>query len=114
MKKNRTLQIRLSNEEKNIIEQKSKAVNMPASSYLRNLGLGYPIESKVDQMTLTSLNKAIGDLGRLGGLFKLWLSNTKEEWDPRLGDRSSFKVELLVREIEQNKQELLEIARRLL
>ncbi|MDD5406980.1 MAG: DNA transfer protein [Sulfurovaceae bacterium] len=114
MIKNKTLQIRLTKEEKEQIEKKGKMANLPASAYLRNLGLGYTIESKTDIMAITQLNKAIGDLGRLGGLFKLWLSNTKEEWDPRLGDKSRFKVELLVREIEQNKQELLEIARRLL
>jgi len=112
--KDRSIHVKVTEDELKQLHTQAKNAGMTLSRYLRSLGLGYPIESKVDQMALYSLNKAIGDLGRLGGLFKLWLSNTKDEWDPRLGDRSSFKVELLVKEIEQNKQELLEIARRLL
>jgi len=111
--KDKLLTIKVTTEEKVALIAQAKNRGMTLSRYLRSLGLGYPVESKIDKLALAELTKVAGDLGRLGGLFKLWLSNTKEEWDPRLGDKSRFKVELLVREIEQNKQELLEIARRL-
>jgi hypothetical protein len=108
------IEIRLTKEEKEQIEQKSKMINLTTSAYLRNLGLGYPLQSKVDQLALSELMKIHTDFGRLGGLLKMWLSNTKDEWDPRLGDKNRFKVELLVKEIEQDKKEILEIAKRLL
>ncbi|MFA5501652.1 MAG: DNA transfer protein [Sulfurovaceae bacterium] len=112
--RNKLLTIKVTEEELKKLHLQAKNAGMTLSRYLRSLGLGYPIESKIDQLALAELTKVAGDLGRLGGLFKLWLSNTKEEWDPRLGDKSRFKVELLVREIEHNKKELLDIARRLL
>jgi len=112
--KDRSIHVKVTEDELKQLHTQAKSAGMTLSRYLRSLGLDYPVESKIDKLALAELTKVAGDLGRLGGLFKLWLSNTKEEWDPRLGDKSRFKVELLVREIEQNKQELLEIARRLL
>ncbi|MDD3775676.1 MAG: hypothetical protein PHV08_06955 [Sulfurovaceae bacterium] len=108
------VKFRVSVQEKDFLKKQSSNANLCLGAYLRNLGLGYPVRSMTDIQTAVQIKNSAASLGRLGGLFKLWLSNTKEEWDPRLGDKSSFKIELLVREIEQNKQELLEIARRLL
>lgn len=113
MKRDTQIIIRLSKDEKEQMIKQAKQSNLKTGTYLRQLGLGYPLRSTVDLQAVVQLKNSTANLGRLGGLFKFWLSNTKEEWDPRLGDKSSFKVELLVREIEQNKQELLEIARRL-
>ncbi len=108
------MRVRVTVEEREILERKAKMTAKTVSSYLRDLGAGYPIKSKVDQIALDQFIKIRADLGRMGGLLKLWLSNTKDEWDPRLGNKSRFNVELLVREIEQNKQELLDIARKVM
>lgn len=112
--KTKAISIRVTEAELEKLHTQAKSCSMTLSNYLRSIGLNYPIQSRIDQIALAEILKLKGDLGRLGGLFKLWLSNTKEEWDPRLGDKSRFKIELLVKEIEQNKQELLQIARRLL
>ena len=60
-------------------EIKSKATDagLPVAEYLRNLGLGYQVPSIVDSRQVDSLLKINGDLGRLGGLIKLWLTNDK-------------------------------------
>ena len=60
-------------------EIKSKAMDagLPVAEYLRNLGLGYQVPSIVDSRQVDSLLKINGDLGRLGGLIKLWLTNDK-------------------------------------
>ena len=60
-------------------EIKSKAMDagLPVAEYLRNLGLGYQVLSIVDSRQVDSLLKINGDLGRLGGLIKLWLTNDK-------------------------------------
>jgi len=44
------------------------------SAYLRNLGLGFQPHSTLDQEAVLALLKVNADQGRLGGLFKLWLS----------------------------------------
>ena len=60
-------------------EIKSKATDagLPVAEYLRNLDLGYQVPSVVDSRQVDSLLKINGDLGRLGGLIKLWLTNDK-------------------------------------
>ena len=60
-------------------EIKSKATDagLTVAEYLRNLGLGYKVPSVVDSKQVDSLLKINGDLGRLGGLIKLWLTNDK-------------------------------------
>ena len=60
-------------------EIKNKAANagLTVAEYLRNLGLGYQVPSIVDSRQVDSLLKINGDLGRLGGLIKLWLTNDK-------------------------------------
>jgi hypothetical protein len=40
---------------------------------MRRLALGYRPESIVDSRTMLELMRVRGDLGRLGGLLKLWL-----------------------------------------
>jgi hypothetical protein len=45
-----------------------------ASSYLRRLGLAMPVESTIDQHAILDLVKINADLGRFGGLIKMWLT----------------------------------------
>ncbi|SEF85462.1 conjugal transfer transcriptional regulator TraJ [Nitrosomonas ureae] len=56
---------------------KNKAANagLTVAEYLRNLGLGYQVHSIIDNRKMDALLKINGDLGRLGGLIKLWLTN---------------------------------------
>ncbi|MBS0300058.1 MAG: conjugal transfer transcriptional regulator TraJ [Proteobacteria bacterium] len=58
-------------------EIKSKATDagLTVAEYLRNLGLGYQVPSVVDSRQVDALLKINADLGRLGGLIKLWLTN---------------------------------------
>ena len=48
---------------------------MSASSYLRRLGLALPVESTIDQRVILDLVKINADLGRFGGLIKMWLTS---------------------------------------
>jgi hypothetical protein len=54
------------------------------STYLMRVGLGYPVKSVLDNKRVEELCRINGDLGRLGGLLKLWLTD-----DPHT--RSSVK-----------------------
>lgn len=48
---------------------------MSPSRYLREVGQGYQINGVVDYEQVRELARINGDLGRLGGLLKLWLTN---------------------------------------
>ena len=61
-------------DEKQAIEQQAASTGLSKSSYLLRVGMGYPIRSIVDHHQVEELVKINGDLGRLGGLLKLWLS----------------------------------------
>ncbi len=64
-------------DEKQTIEQQARSTGLSKSSYLLRVGMGYPIRSLVDHHQVEELARINGDLGRLGGLLKLWLSNEK-------------------------------------
>jgi hypothetical protein len=60
-------------EERAAIESRAAATGLSASAYLRSVGLGYAPRSTLDAVQVTELLKVAGDLGRLGGLLKMWL-----------------------------------------
>lgn len=51
---------------------------MSMSMYLRNVGIAYQIKGTIDQDSVLMLAKINGDQGRLGGLLKLWLTNSEK------------------------------------
>ncbi len=85
----------VSPEERLAIESKAQAAGLTVSSYLRNAALSRPISSTADQQAFLGLLKVNADLGRLGGLLKLWLS-TKAGHGARAVD-----VRRLLHEIEE-------------
>ncbi|WP_041523379.1 conjugal transfer transcriptional regulator TraJ [Gilvimarinus agarilyticus] len=62
-------------EEKEQIEAQAKRAGMSAARYLREVGQGYHISGVVDYEQVRELARINGDLGRLGGLLKLWLTD---------------------------------------
>lgn len=65
-------------EEKAAIETNAQRAGMSMSMYLRNVGIGYQIKGTIDQDLVLKLAKINGDQGRLGGLLKLWLTNSEK------------------------------------
>jgi hypothetical protein len=63
--------------EKAAIEAKADAHSLSASAFLRQLGLALPVQSTVDQRAVLELVKINADLGRLGGLIKMWLTSNE-------------------------------------
>jgi hypothetical protein len=55
------------------IRRHAEAAGQSMSAYLRSLGLGYQPRSALDLHCVRELLASCGDLGRLGGLLKLWL-----------------------------------------
>ncbi len=71
---NRPIKVLVSEQERNELLSRSKKAGIPVSTFLRSAGLGYRPKSKLDSKVAMELLQVNGDLGRLGGLLKLWLS----------------------------------------
>jgi hypothetical protein len=74
-KKSPRVKVSLRPEEQVLIKQQADQAGLAVSAYLRKVGLGYPINSALDYQAVDTLAKINADLGRLGGLLKMWLTN---------------------------------------
>jgi hypothetical protein len=74
-KNGRHLRVPVLPEEEEAIKANARAAGLTIAAYLRNVGIGYEIKGVLDQQAVLELAKVNGDLGRLGGLLKMWLSN---------------------------------------
>jgi hypothetical protein len=62
-------------EEEQQIKRNARAAGKPVATYLRLIGLGYQVHGILDNVRVEELARINGDLGRLGGLLKLWLTD---------------------------------------
>jgi hypothetical protein len=95
------IMVRVTEEEKARIHANAATCGVSAPALLRKLGLGLQTQSVLDQRAVLALVRVNGDLGRLGGLLKLWLSN-----DERSPHGITHDVLRLFREIEQTQAKL--------
>ena len=59
------LKVYCTKEERAVIEEQAKTAGMSVSEYLRNVGKGTPVKSRVDVQAIKALAKVNADLGRL-------------------------------------------------
>jgi hypothetical protein len=71
------IQVRVTEAELEAISANAAAANLTTAEFLRRLGQGYTPKSKVDLTVVRELCAVAGDLGRLGGLLKLWLADKR-------------------------------------
>lgn len=62
-------------EEKKFIDEHAARLNVCSNEFIRASIRGQKFPSYVDQESIRELVKLRADLGRLGGLLKLWLTN---------------------------------------
>ena len=91
-------------DEKNLIESYAKQTGQSTSAYLRQLGQGYVPKSIMDYGKIIELARINGDLGRLGGLIKLWLTN-----DVRTAQYGESTLRAVLSRIEETQDKMLEI-----
>ena len=95
------------------IEALARSVGMSVASYLRAVGAGYLPRAIVDRDQVQTMLRINGDLGRLGGLLKLWLTN-----DAKLDEFDGAQIRQVIvgalRRIEENQVELRSVVRRAL
>lgn len=88
-------------EEKECIENNAKAAGLSLSAFLLTIGQGYQAKGIVDYEQVRELARINGDLGRLGGLLKLWLTN-----DVRTANFGKATILALLDRIEENQNEM--------
>ena len=74
-KRDKRLRVPVLPEEEIMIKAKAIEAGLTIAEYLRNLGMGYTVPSVIDNRQVDVLLRINADLGRLGGLIKLWLTN---------------------------------------
>lgn len=94
-------------DDREMIAQLAKNSGNTMSTYLLRVGLGYPVESKLDNQRIEELFRINGDLGRLGGLLKLWLTN-----DPRTDQFGPSTIRALLSKIEDTQNTMHEVIRK--
>lgn len=114
MKRTTKITARVTQEEHDLIYEKAKRHGLTISSYARNTALNYPMKNITDQLAIRSLLNTAGDLGRLGGLFKHWLTQNEDSKINLTTIRDYKEVEKLVEEIIETQIILKEKARELL
>lgn len=110
-KKTCMLMVRVTPEEKETLQQRAQDVALTVPEYLRQVGAGHEVKSKLDQRNLLELLKVSADLGRLGGLLKLWLSETGQF--PEREKVSHIDILDLLNKIDSGQEEVRQAARRL-
>ncbi|WJF90213.1 conjugal transfer transcriptional regulator TraJ [Paraburkholderia bonniea] len=88
-------------DEEEAIRRNAANAGMSTARFLREIGQGYRIRGIVDYERVLELARINGDLGRLGGLLKLWLSN-----DRRLAGFTPATIRTLLSKIETAQDEL--------
>ena len=104
----RRLRVPVLPEEEEIIKSNAAKAGLPTAVYLRHLGLGYEIRSIIDQQQVLELSKINADLGRLGGLLKLWLTN-----DERLAHLEPKSMAVVLERISNTQAAMLEIVKKI-
>ncbi len=98
------LRVPVEEEENEVIKEQAERCGLSAAEYLRKLGLGYVPTSIVDNQKVAELAKINGDLGRLGGLLKLWLSD-----DRRSAHFDKKTINGLLKDIEETRTQMTAI-----
>lgn len=101
--KDKQINFRISKKDRDEISLNAQKCNLSVGEYLRLLGMGYTPKSNVNLLAINDMLSINADLGRLGGLLKLWLTD-----DSKLGYYSEFGIRHLLRKIEFTRRKLEE------
>lgn len=107
-KNGRHLRVPVLSSEEIQIKSNAATAGLSIAEYLRRISLGYQIQSSVDKDYILQLAKINGDLGRLGGLLKLWLTQ-----DKRVAHFDLHTVKTLLNRIQATQDAMLEVVKKL-
>ena len=95
------LTVYLTEEEQSHINRMAGQAGLSTSGFVKAVCLAHEVKSIVDQNAVLALIQSKGDLGRLGGLLKLHLSN------PGAGEPWHDELRQLLKQIEFSHREML-------
>lgn len=88
------------------LERLAQASGRSVSAYMLHVGLGYRVQGILDNKRVEDMLRINGDLGRLGGLLKLWLTN-----DARVEEFGEATIRKLLSRIEDTQGAMLQAIR---
>ncbi len=88
-------------DERERIEANARAAGLSLSAFLLAVGQGYRVQGITDYEQVRELARINGDLGRLGGLLKLWLTD-----DVRTAKFGEATIRALLNRIEATQDEM--------
>ena len=91
-------------EERRQIQANAAATGLSLSTFLLNVGIGYQVRGIVDNKQVEELARINGDLGRLGGLLKLWLTD-----DARLASVGEATIRAVLSRIESTQDQMIHV-----
>ncbi len=103
------IHFRISHEDKEIICANAQKCNLSVGEYLRQVGCGFTPKSNEHLERIHDLIIVNGDLGRLGGLLKLWLTDQL-----KVSYYHSKGIVRLLHEIEYNRLQLQDVMEKIL
>lgn len=89
----------LTPEEYRQVNESATKAGLSVSTFIRRVCLGHKVSSTVDHQAVLALAKANADLGRLGGLFKMFLSEGK-------AGQHADELRVTLRKIEESKDKV--------
>jgi hypothetical protein len=95
--------------EEQAIQEHAARAGLKVATYLREVGMGYQITGIVDAEQVRELARVNGDLGRLGGLLKLWLTD-----DPRTARFGDTLIRAVLEKIEATQDEMTQVMRKVI
>lgn len=98
-RKTKMARVRMTPDEWSHIAALADTCGLSVPEFMRQMSLGYTPKSNIDVKHRLNVIKLIGDLGRIGGLLKLWLST-----DNIKSDAFSLEVPKVISELKQIKQ----------
>ena len=91
-------------EEHRQIETNANTAGLSLSTYLLKVGMGCQIHGIADHKQVEELARINGDLGRLGGLLKLWLTD-----DARTAQFGKATIRAVLSRIEATQDQMIEL-----
>lgn len=107
-RKARHLRVPVLPSEADEIKRLATAAGLPVAAYLRSVGLGYRLCNALDHSKIDELLRINGDLGRLGGLLKLWLTD-----DARTARFGEATIRAVLSKIEDTQSDMRQVIRAL-
>lgn len=107
-KKTRIVRTRVTPQEWQVIEALADTCSLSVPEFMRQMALGHTPKSTLDEQAILEMAKVNGDMGRIVGVLKLWLST-----DQKSTEAFSYNIPNLVNELRVLKDALRKVLERL-